>query len=167
MKIVLDNKDYRSLIKELGQERIMEFYLGIEVALGRLYVSPLRPDNHPTCSFYYTESGNLRFNDFGTSDNLGVMDVIMRRFKLSFAEACRRLESDSPNISTSKVDPLIKEEITLSYQKGNLSANLEFWHKFGITEEMLRKYDVNHVKTVYRTKGSHRDKLFVPALWCG
>ena len=142
--------DYKTLIKTLGQERVMEFYLGVEVALGRLYVSPLREDHHPTCSFYYTEAGNLRFNDFGTSDNLGVMDVIMRKFNITFPEACRRLEKDRLLIGVVNSKPLVKEDVELSYLLGDISHNLDYWATYGISPSTVERYNVTYVKSVYR-----------------
>lgn len=55
-------KDY--ILERIGQEQIMEFYLGISVKVDTLIKSPLRKDDNPTCSFYYNQHGRLRFRDF-------------------------------------------------------------------------------------------------------
>lgn len=58
-------KDY--ILSKITQEQIFEKYLGIPVESNSttLVRSPLRAnDNIPTCSFYYSENGKLRFRDW-------------------------------------------------------------------------------------------------------
>jgi len=57
-------KDY--IFQRISQEDVMEKYLQIPVVLHKLLLAPsiIRSnDNSPTCSFYYTEQGRLRFRD--------------------------------------------------------------------------------------------------------
>lgn len=43
------DKDY--ITQKIGQEKIMSYYLKVPIDLNKLFVSPLRNDKHPTCSF--------------------------------------------------------------------------------------------------------------------
>lgn len=50
------------ITKRVSQEQLMEHYLGIPVKKG-LFKSPLRKDNHATCSFYKNKNGDIIFRD--------------------------------------------------------------------------------------------------------
>ena len=56
----------------------MEHYLGVPIKKG-LFKSPLRQDNHPTCAFYKSKTGELRFKDFRGDHNMNACDVVMHR----------------------------------------------------------------------------------------
>lgn len=58
-------KDY--ILSKITQEQIFEYYLQVTVRTDVLYKAPaaIRPDDsNPTCSFYYSNNGKLRFRDF-------------------------------------------------------------------------------------------------------
>jgi hypothetical protein len=78
--------DIQTLLKNLGQERIMHYYLGIKPEFGKLFCSPFRKDNRPTCSFGYTRTGSRRlvFNDYGVGKMYSVFDVIMKVHNLTY-----------------------------------------------------------------------------------
>lgn len=149
-------KDYKQLIKEIGQEKIMSYYLKLPINLNRLFISPLRKDNNPTAGFYYTPYGNLRFNDFGVMENLGVMDVIMKLHDTDFRGAILTLQKDIEKIKQHEASEVQKEDVTLYYAEGKLEDNLTYWKQYNIGLELLHKYNVTHISKVYRN-----DKLYL------
>ena len=74
-------KDY--LLSKYSQETYMEYYLGIPVKKG-LFKSPLRIDDHPTCSFYVNKSGDVIFNDFKGDFYGNFISVVMRKFSCTY-----------------------------------------------------------------------------------
>ena len=91
-----------SLYSELGQEAIMEHYLGVPVKKG-LFVCPpvIREDRKPTCAFYKNSRGNLIFKDFaGISGD--AITMVMEIFKCSYYQALRIVANDFNILSYSK-----------------------------------------------------------------
>lgn len=71
------NKDY--ILSKITSEQIFEYYLQIKVQTNILYKAPpvIRVgDNNPTCSFYYSYNGKLRFQDFAGYFHGDCFDVV-------------------------------------------------------------------------------------------
>lgn len=90
--------DYKQIIAELGQEKIMSYYLNLPIDYNKLTKSPLRKDNKPTCGFYKSKSDKLYYHDFALFESYDVMSVIMKRYSLDFYGAVRKLIEDYINI---------------------------------------------------------------------
>ena len=67
------------LLSKNNEETYMTHYLGIPVKKG-LFKSPLRSDNHVTCSFFRGTSGTLYFKDFADGKCLSFEGVVMEKF---------------------------------------------------------------------------------------
>lgn len=53
-------------VSSLPVEKIMGYYLNLDVRLNKLYLSPFRIDTKPSCTFFMGKTG-LLFYDFGTA----------------------------------------------------------------------------------------------------
>jgi len=139
----------------------MEFYLGIPVKKG-LFKSPLRQDNHPTCAFYRNKNGDLIFKDFSGAFCGNFISVVMEKFQCSFAKALQIIGNDfgiihNKNLVVNKP----KLEYTGSVFKEQKSAiiqveirdfqdyELAWWRSYGITKEILNKFNVYSCKNVF------------------
>ena len=71
----------------------MTYYLGVPVQKG-LFKSPLRNDNHVTCSFFRGKSGNLYFKDFADGKCLTFEGVVMEKYNCTYHEALRIIAKD-------------------------------------------------------------------------
>lgn len=150
------------LYDTIGQERIMEHYLGVPVKKG-LFVCPssIRRDNKPTCSFYKNGSGNLIFKDFaGISGD--AVTIVMTLFECSYPKALNIIANDFKLISIPKYEiNLPKIEYTnnvleeTQFAKINVKIKdftqkeLAWWKSFGIKEETLKKYNVYSLHLVF------------------
>lgn len=142
--------------------------------LGKSFNSPLSEDNKPSFGFFQGESNEICFNDW----RLGKGDFIkfvMLMFNLSYYEALCKIAIDSNmNLTnfiikyTFKTDINSKNNIDrLEFVKklntnyiGKTSRNWElkdfiFWNKFGITHDILKKYDVEPIS--YLHLGANKD----------
>ncbi len=74
---VLPTLDKNYILSKVTQEQIFEKYLGVSVDTTNLIISPLRhSDKNPTCSFYYSNNGKLRFKDWAGYFHGDCFDIV-------------------------------------------------------------------------------------------
>lgn len=149
------------ILSQVSEETIMGFYLQIPIKKG-LFRSPLREDKQPTCSFYRNKKGRLIFKDFATGQYLDVFNVVMSLCGCDYHKALKIIANDFGIV---KDDSLIKN-------KGKIDRNpikiedkemskiqievqdftdleLKWWAKYGITKEILNKFNVYSCKHLF------------------
>ena len=142
------------LLEHNNEETYMAYYLGITIKKG-LFVSPLRVDHKPTCSFY--RGRQLYFKDFATGECLSFENVVMKKYGCNYHEALKIIATDFGIIDGSKpkivpIQPIFKKEKKTIIQieaKSFTKEELEWWEQFGITKNILTKYRVYSCKTVF------------------
>lgn len=154
----LDTKITREyLLERNSEETYMSYYLGVPVKKG-LFVSPLRSDKHKTCSFFRGKSGNLYFKDFATSECLTFEGVVMKQYNCTYQQALKIIAKDFGYIKgtvpkkTIKIQPKFEGEKQTFIQvevKDFSEAELKWWGSYGITKEMLQRFNVYSCKTVF------------------
>ena len=149
------------ILSKFSEEQIMEYYLKIPIRKG-LFRSPLRRDKHPTCSFYRNNSGTLIFKDFATGQHLNIFDIVQYIHKCNYFEALRIIANDL-NIVNDKTRHKNKGKINLNPIKikdkevskiqieiQDFTDNeLKWWEKYGITLDILKKFNVYSCKHVF------------------
>ena len=146
------------LLSKNSEETYMSYYLGIPVKKG-LFRSPLRADNHNTCSFFRGRSGNLYFKDFATGQCLTFEGVVMEKYHCTYPNALKIIAKDFGYIQSSefkkqeiKIQPKFEGEKETFIQveiKDFSESELKWWNSFGISKETLNKYKVYSIKTVF------------------
>ena len=149
------------LLSKYPEETYMEYYLGIKVRKG-LFISPLRKDNHPTCSFYRNKSGTLIFKDFSGEFYGDFVKVVMTKYNCKYYKALQIIANDfgivkTPNLPKSKgiinkhpekfeskEDTIIQVEVQDFTEK-----EISWWEKFGINKSILKKFNVYSCKNVF------------------
>jgi hypothetical protein len=136
----------------------MSYYLGVPVKKG-LFRSPLRSDNHNTCSFFRGRSGNLYFKDFATGQCLTFEGVVMEKYHCTYPNALKIIAKDFGYIQSSevkkqeiKIQPKFEGEKETFIQveiKDFSESELKWWNSFGVTKQTLDKYKVYSIKTVF------------------
>ena len=139
----------------------MEHYLGVPIKKG-LFKSPLRQDNHPTCAFYKSKTGELRFKDFRGDHNMNAFDVVMHRFNCSFYLALQIIANDfglitrpdmkknKSKINYSDVEFEETEQAIIRVEIREFQDyELRWWERFGITEKTLKKFKVFSCKNIW------------------
>lgn len=152
------NKGY--LLTIHSEETYMEYYLGIEVKKG-LFRSPLRQDNTPTCSFYRNKSGELIFHDFSGDFYGNFIDVVMRKYNVSYYKAIDIIAKDFGIIkgneethktfikeSFNKIEKSEPANIRVEIKEFN-EKELLWWKEYGITKETLKKFHVYSCKNIF------------------
>ena len=146
------------LLSKNSEETYMSYYLGIPVKKG-LFRSPLRADNHNTCSFFRGRSGNLYFKDFATGQCLTFEGVVMEKYHCTYPNALKIIAKDFGYIQSSdvkkqeiKIQPKFEGEKETFIQveiKDFSESELKWWNSFGITKDILKKFNIHSCKTVF------------------
>ena len=145
------------LLSKNNEETYMTYYLGIPVKKG-LFKSPLRSDNHVTCSFFRGKSQNLYFKDFASGKCLSFEGVVMEKFSCDYHTALKIIArdfgyiNDAPRKQAIKIQPKFegeKETFIQIEMKDFTEPELKWWGSFGITKEILGKFKVYSCKTVF------------------
>ncbi len=147
-------KEY--LLKRNSEETYMSYYLGVPISK-KLFKSPLRTDNHTTCSFFRGKSGNLYFKDFATGQCLSFEGVVMAKYGCSYKEALNIIAKDFGYINGStpkaiKIQPKFegnKQTFIQVETKEFSEYELKWWNSYGITKDILKKFNVYSCKTVF------------------
>ena len=151
------DKDY--LLKNIGQERIFEYYLGIKIETKGLFCSPLREDNNPTCRLKYF-GGKLKYQDFSGHFTGDCFDLVMFMHGCNFSD-CMKIICNDFNIRDSNFKPKrklkrhkvqvkehVKSDIKVKWRDWS-REDLAYWNSFGVTIELLNKYNVGAVSHVW------------------
>lgn len=146
------------LLSRNNEETYMSYYLGIPIKKG-LFRSPLRADQHNTCSFFKGKSGNLYFKDFATGQCLTFEGVVMEKYDCNYHEALKIIARDFGYTKDStvkkaqvKIQPKFEEEkqTFIQIEAKNFSEHeLKWWEGFGVTKDILHKFKVFSCKTVF------------------
>lgn len=149
------------LLSQNSEETYMSYYLEVPIKKG-LFKSPLRKDNHNTCSFFRGNSGNLYFKDFATGQCLTFEGVVMAKYNCTYHNALKIIAKDfgyiqnanikKQEVSEIKIQPKFESEKETFIQveiKDFSESELKWWNSFGISEQTLKKYKVYSVKTVF------------------
>lgn len=146
------------LLSKNNEETYMTYYLGIPVKKG-LFKSPLRNDNHVTCSFFRGKSGNLYFKDFASGKCLTFEGVVMEKYNCNYHTALKIIAKDFGYTKDSpvkkiavKIQPKFEEEKQTFIQieaKEFSEPELKWWGSFGITKDILYRFKVYSCSTVF------------------
>ena len=165
------------ILSRVAEETLMEHYLGVPVKKG-LLKSPLRNDNRPTCAFYRSKkSGRLIFKDFAGFFIGDFVSVVMYKFNCSYGKALQIIANDFGIIHSKNLkvnEPLIKysntkfedttDAVIQVEVKDFEQYELDWWSKFGITAQILKKFKVFSCKNVFLNNNLfhlHRDHQLV------
>ena len=148
------------ILSRFSEEQLMEYYLRIPVKKG-LFRSPLRDDKNPTCSFFRNNKGTLLFKDFATGQCLDIFSIVQQMFKCNYFEALKIIANDFGIIQNKSIkrnpgkineNPIKIEDKELSKIQVEIQdftdLELKWWEKYGITKDILQKYQVYSCKYV-------------------
>lgn len=150
-------KDF--ILSKVNQESIMQYYTGTDVNSKKLFLSPLRVDNHVTCSIYKSKSGILYMHDFATNEHLDCWNLVMRLYNVNYFDALKIIAQDFNLVvgdfvktSSPKIVESLKETESAKIQvqiKDFTEEELNWWKSFGISKKTLKKYHVFSLQHVF------------------
>lgn len=150
------------ILSTLTEEQIFAFYIGSEIKSKKLFRSKLRNDKNPTCSMYRNKSGSLIYKDFATDQYLNCFGYVMELFRCDYYTALRIIANDFNIVHDDsfvrnkgriipkefKIEEKEFSKIQIEVQDFS-DQELKWWEKFGITKDILDKYNVYSCKHVF------------------
>ena len=145
-------EDY--VFSKVSQEQVFQKYLGVPVQTKKLFRSPLREDDRPTCGFKY-KNNTLLYTDFAGYFSGNCVKLVMKIFNLSYRQALEKILNDSegtPKIIFNKIEQQ-KEKTLIQVKKRDYNKlDLNYWQQFGISVNTLNYFNVYAVQNIWLDK---------------
>lgn len=149
------------LLAKVTSYDILNNYLQPYHNSGRLLAAknisnPFQAEKQETPSFNIFPTmgtGEWRYKDFATGDDGSCFDLVMKLFNLSFPEALQKINSDLTLLLDTTQEPIKSNrqlaqeapKFTIKRKQFN-DAEKEFWLKFGIDEQTLKRFNVSSLE---------------------
>lgn len=149
------------LLAKVTSYDILNHYLQPYHNSGRLLAAknisnPFQVEKQETPSFNIFPTmgtGEWRYKDFATGDDGSCFDLVMKLFNLSFPEALQKINSDLTLLLDAIQEPIKSNrqlaqeapKFTIKRKQFN-DAEKEFWLKFGIDEQTLKRFNVSSLE---------------------
>lgn len=154
------NKDI--ILSQITEEQIFSFYIGSEVKNKKLFRSKLRNDKNPTCSMYRNKSKTLIYKDFATNQSLNCFGYVMELFNCDYYTALKIIANDFGIIKNNSLvknkGKIISKDFKIEEKEFSkiqveiqdfTELELKWWNRYGITKDILNKYNVYSCKHVF------------------
>jgi len=165
-----------SILLKISEYDIFKFYCSSFIEVNKVFKSELRKDRSPSCCIQSYQN-KLFYKDFATGDSVDCFGYVQKRFNCTFHESLRIIANDFGLISVKKraVEglPVIHERV--SYKQANTviepvyrswrSQDYEYWNSYGISFELLDKYNVKPCKYVFVNSCRYDDRITSP-IYC-
>lgn len=145
--------DKNTILKYVSEEDIFELVFGFKPKEFDYVTSPFREDNDAGCCFQYSNSGNLKFIDFGSQYyvnnikmiSINCFDAVKLHFKLSnFYETLQFIKSHLidgkklPKKDNVVLKKTIKKEVEIIFEAREFDfRDKQFWKKYNISKQNL------------------------------
>jgi hypothetical protein len=150
---VITNLSKEIIYKLFSQESIFEAY-GCPIT-NKLFISPLRKDNNPTCKLAYQGSTLLYFDNRPGEFRGDAVGYVMRVKNLSYKEALYDIYNTLKLNNTYTFEKKNKEVISKTskeiryIRREFTSEDLKYWESYYITKELLQKYNIVSLEKVF------------------
>lgn len=138
--------------REPTEYQLLSYFLNIQFNTEEFFCNPFRRDNSPGCRFFVTEKGTPYFIDFAASKSYDWRKAAIERTGKNLSEIAHYVLSHRTEIlefSDAEYIHKPKKDI-LALVDSFTESDINFWSQFGITLEILRKFEVAPVKAVYK-----------------
>lgn len=150
------------LLQLVSPEDIFKYYLGSDFTLNKSISSPIRKDNVPSFSLFYSTKGDLLYKDFAYNESGDCIKFVQRLFNLDYFQALKKIQNDiitnsysSTNYSTNNRRSRVKikstkKETKIEYTKKDWSTKeYNWWKAQGISDFTLNNFNVQLGDKIY------------------
>lgn len=161
---IISNAD--ELLSKISEKQIYEYYLGHNIAEGKLYNCPFHKDHSPSLGFKLMESDMLLHRCFGCGEKGNSINFVSKLLKLSYRDTIKRIVTDL--IAGRQISrPVIKSEGFTSNSSRNIFTvkknfniiDYNYWKDYHISLELLTQHDISSCKQVF-VKRNNSIELF-------
>jgi len=147
---IVEQINEEEILKRTTEYDIYSFYMPKNFEIGRIMSSPFRDDLHPSFGiFKSSKTGALLFKDQATGDVGNCFKFVSLLFNLKYGPAITKIWEEvvtkgviSPQGVEIRDYYKNKKTIVSVKRKNFTKTDDEYWGQYGITRDMLKKYDV-------------------------
>lgn len=148
---IIEESDFKALIKKVGEYNIYSYYLNEAIPIGRPISSPFREDKHPSfCFFIGKKDKKLMWQDFAKGQSGDIIAFIRLKLGLSNGNAIKRIIKDinDGHIKITEkgeqfVESFKRTKTIINVKRKNFTERDDnYWSQFGITRDILKLYNV-------------------------
>lgn len=154
------NNSLESLIERIPEADIASYYLPDLVEIPEVISSPLRKDEHPSFRIFSPDGVKVRFYDYATKEQGGIIDLVMRMFGLSFQGALEKIDKDIVKSRTKNINPrTAKGKLVIKADHSEYSIrtkmrkweswDFEYWNSYGVPEKWLKAADIYPISHIF------------------
>ncbi len=155
------------ILAKVSEIDVFSYYISSFKELGKVFKSELRNDNRASCSIK-DWNGKLLYRDFSLGESLDCFNYVARKFNCRKWEALNIIATDFNIVKThlkangqliirNEVIPQIgvkvahksKESIIEPIYKPWCLQDFNYWNSYGISFDVLEKFNAKPVKTVF------------------
>lgn len=148
------------ILNVISQEEIFEFY-GIPVIHNEMFCSPLRTDEHPTCTFKYI-GDVLYFRDWSEDKPLDCFGLVMHIKRCNFGESLKHVYKDLIKDKADYKEKFIQAKSKTKsakpkHQKSIIKVKcckwkkeaIEYLKRYHLTKEQIKKFKFYPIDKVW------------------
>ena len=154
------------IFSKVSEYELWKYYCPGFEDFDKSFKSTFYNDNNPSCRIYKSGNNRLRYKDFGTGDNLSIIEYIQKKYYCTFSE-CINIIANDFNLKHGQVlinrqqriiqlDETIttrpKTRIDIISQPFTL-ADYNYWDQYKIPLTLLEEYNIFSCKFVSLIKG--------------
>jgi hypothetical protein len=134
----LINKE--TLFNHIDQKQIFEQY-GVEYTT-KQFKSPLRNDNHPSCSFFYGSDGTLLLKDWTLNETINAIGFVANKYGMSNTDAMYKIYDDFK---------LELKDVSLIEQSEPIEISKSKKSKIAVVKQPYTQLDIEYFKSYHIT----------------
>ena len=151
--------DKQFILERIGEEEILERYLGIQIEYEKLLCNPLRSDNNPTVTIKRYPNC-IWFKDWSGSFQGDCFAIVKLIYNVNYYEACKIIANDfgltksdiihKPRRIEAKEYDIINKKANIQIKKRDWNEyDLSYWNSIGISVTTLKKFLVYPIKILW------------------
>lgn len=154
------------IFSRVSEYELWKYYCRNFEAIDRSFRSEFYNDNNPGCRIYSTGNNRLRYKDFGTGENLSIIEYIQKKYFCTFTEClniiCNDFNISNVQLAVNKQQRIIQLDETITVrpkakidivQQAYTITDYHYWNQYKIPLTLLEEYNVFSCKFVRLIKG--------------
>lgn len=152
-------KEKKKTQDDITNEMLLAYYFDV-YQVPCVIKSPFRTDRKPSFSFYKTQSGNIRFNDFASGEKGTLLEAIARLKEVDVDNIWQVIRDDFSSPDTKhyfedeRMTTIVRNdrrEFRIKVRRWE-SYDLDYWASFGINLAFLTQMEVYPISHVFIEK---------------
>jgi len=166
LKDAYNNITLDDIYSKISEYELFMYYCKNFEEFDKSFMSEFYDDNNPDCRIYRSGNNRLRYKDFGTGENLSVIEYIQKKYYCTFSECINIIANDFKlahgEIVLNRQQRIIQLDETITARpKTRIDivsqpftiADYNYWNQYKIPLTLLEEYNVFSAKYVALIKG--------------